>query len=179
MSAQKVARFCKVSLEQFMADIKNEFGSGYWSDEEIRKMYNDIKLPERATVGAAGYDFFTPFPFSLGPGKDVKIPTGIRAMIDDGWVLVGGSRSGSGFKYLRLANCSAYIDSDYSISDNEGHIWFKMRFESEIPDSNFHAAKGDAFAQGIFFPHGITYDDCTTAIRNGGLGSTDKKKVSA
>ena len=33
---------------------------------------------------------------------------------------------------------------------------------------------GAGFMQGIFVEYGITVDDCVTAVRNGGLGSTTK-----
>ena len=41
----------------------------------------------RATAGSAGYDFKSPITFTLYPGETIKIPTGIRVAIDEGWVL--------------------------------------------------------------------------------------------
>ena len=35
---------------------------------------------------------------------------------------------------------------------------------------------GDGFMQGIFVQYGITLDDDVTEVRNGGFGSTTKKK---
>jgi len=35
--------------------------------------------------------------------------------------------------------------------------------------------KGEAFAQGIFLPFGITIDDEADAVRTGGFGSTDRR----
>ena len=35
--------------------------------------------------------------------------------------------------------------------------------------------KGEAFAQGIFLPFGITMDDEAADKRTGGFGSTDRK----
>ena len=53
--AKVVAKFEKVSYEQFKKDWGDTFNA---SDEEIiRKIYDGIKLPKRATVGSAGYDF--------------------------------------------------------------------------------------------------------------------------
>ncbi len=34
---------------------------------------------------------------------------------------------------------------------------------------------GDGFAQGIFLQFGITFDDDTDGVRNGGFGSTTQK----
>ena len=36
---------------------KNTFEEG---DEDIQAIYDSIRLPERATAGSAGYDFFAP-----------------------------------------------------------------------------------------------------------------------
>ena len=58
------------------------------------KIYEDIKLPKRATAGSAGYDFYAPMAFELKPGETIKIPTGIRVKINDGWVLKLYPRSG-------------------------------------------------------------------------------------
>ena len=107
--------------------------------------------------------------------KAVKIPTGIRAEIADGWLLAVFPRSGLGFKYrLQLDNTVGIIDSDYFYSDNEGHIFIKITNDSKS-DKVVSLSEGMAFAQGIFLPFGITVDDDVTATRNGGFGSTDKK----
>ena len=80
-------------------------------------------FPKRATSGSAGYDFYAPCGISLKPGETVKVLTGIRARIDEGWVLTLYPRSGLGFRYrLQLNNTVGVIDSDYYGSDNEGHI---------------------------------------------------------
>ena len=167
---KKIARFEKVSFEQF----KNSFDSEY-TLEEITEMYNNLKLPKRATVGSAGYDFFAPFDITLAPGQTIKIPTGIRAKMEVEWVLKLYPRSGLGFKYrLQLNNTVGIIDSDYYYSDNEGHIFAKITNDSN-EGKTVTINKGDGFMQGIFIEYGITIDDDTTEIRNGGFGSTTKK----
>ena len=63
---------------------------------------------------------------TLEPGREIKIPTGIRVEMDQGWVLKCYPRSGLGFKYrLQLNNTVGIIDSDYFYSDNEGHMFAK------------------------------------------------------
>ena len=137
-------------------------------------VYDEIKLPKRATKGSAGYDFFSTVDFSLAPGESIKIPTGIRSYIEDGWVLKIYPRSGLGFKFrLQLNNTVGIIDSDYYNSDNEGHIFIKITNDSK-EGKTVSIKKGEAFAQGIFLEYGITYDDDTEEIRNGGFGSTSK-----
>lgn len=166
----RVGHFEKVSFPQFYVSIKDAFGDK-WSDEEIRGFYDNIKLPTRATRGSAGYDFFSPIPFALKDWEDIKLPTGIRVIINGGWYLACYPRSGMGFKnYLRLANSTGIIDSDFSGSSNEGHIWAKVRVEKAGGAMN--VARGAAFMQGIFLPFGITYDDTADGVRDGGFGST-------
>ena len=125
---------------------------------------------------SAGYDFFSPMTFTLEPGESIKIPTGIRCEMYDGWVLMEFPRSGLGFKYgLSMANTVGVIDGDYAYSDNEGHIFVKLTNDSSLAKV-IRIEKGEAFCQGIFLPFGITLDDDTTEVRNGGFGSTDKKE---
>lgn len=157
-----VAKFEKVSQKQF-EEVFKEYPSA---------VYNNIKLPKRATTGSAGYDFYSPIAFTLEPHETIKFPTGIRCKIDDGYVLSIYPRSGLGFKYrLRLDNTVGIIDSDYYNSDNEGHIFAKITNEGDKP---IQVNAGDAFCQGILTQYFITYDDETIGVRNGGFGSTDK-----
>ena len=168
----RVAQFEKVSWAQFQKDYMNTFGEGQTINmDDVRNIYDSIQLPIRATSGSAGYDFKSPITFILKPGQTIKIPTGIRVKIDDGWVLKCYPRSGLGFKYrLRMANVVPIIDSDYFYSDNEGHIFLKLSNEGE---KDIFINSGDKIIQGIFVPYGITYDDCVNKTRNGGVGSTD------
>ncbi len=160
---KRIAAFEKVSIERFLSDC---------GKEDARAVYDEIKLPRRATSGSAGYDFFAPFDVVLKPGETVKIPTGIRVRIDEGWVLQLYPRSGLGFKYrLQLNNTVGIIDSDYYNSDNEGHIFIKINNASN-EGKTVEIPKGTAFAQGIFTEFGITEDDDVSAVRNGGFGST-------
>lgn len=167
---QRIAQFEKVSYERFAADWMDTFGT----DSGIKKIYDDIKLPRRATAGSAGYDFYVPAPFELSPGETIKIPTGIRVKINDGWVLKLYPRSGLGFKFrLQMNNTVGIIDSDYYYSDNEGHIFCKITNDSN-EGKTVSLNAGDGFCQGIFVEYGITFDDDVSDIRNGGFGSTGR-----
>ena len=92
---KRIARFEKVSFEQYKKDYLDTFNTL----ENVEEIYNDIKLPRRATKGSAGYDYFAPFDIKLNPGETIKIPTGIRAYMEEGWVLKNYPRSGLGFKF--------------------------------------------------------------------------------
>ncbi len=166
---KRIAKFEKVSFEQFKTGFDNE------SEETIKALYDAIKLPKRATKGSAGYDFFAPFDIVLEPGKTIKVPTGIRASMEDNYVLKLYPRSGLGFKYrLQLNNTVGIIDSDYYYSDNEGHIFAKITNDSN-ENKTLEIKQGTGFMQGIFVEYGITFDDDATETRNGGFGSTTKK----
>lgn len=156
---KKIAKFFKVSEQE-------------WQKSALAENYNDVILPRRATKGSAGYDFFAPYGFTLASGETIKIPTGIRVKIDDGWVLKIYPRSSLGFKYrLTLNNTVGIIDGDYYFAENEGHIFIKI---TNCGDTALTIEKGKAFAQGIFVEYGITIDDDADGERKGGLGSTDK-----
>lgn len=171
MENMRVAEFKKVSLEQFKKDMTDTFGHKYF-DEEIEEMYSHIKLPVRATAGSAGHDFFAPFEFTIEPGETLKIPTGIRCKIKEGWYLALYPRSGHGFKYgISMTNTIPVIDSDYFYSDNEGHIMIKLANDSCI-NKTYSVPQGQGFSQGIFMPYGLTTTDNVTEVRNGGFGST-------
>ena len=139
------------------------------------KGYEEIAtIPKRATRSSAGYDFYTPFSFTLQPGETIKIPTGIRAKMEGNWVLKLYPRSGLGFKFrLQLNNTVGIIDSDYFNSDNEGHIFAKITNDSN-EEKVLSLEKGAGFMQGIFLEYGITVDDDADGVRNGGFGSTSK-----
>ncbi len=155
-------------IAQFFRVSENEFLKEGTLDE-----FNAVTLPKRATSGSAGYDFFAPKAFTLGAGETIKIPTGVRVKIDEGWVLKIYPRSSLGFKYrLSLNNTVGIIDSDYFNADNEGHIFIKM---TNCGDKPLTVEQGKAFAQGVFVEYGITVDDECELLRTGGLGSTDKK----
>lgn len=162
-----IAEFMKVSKDQFYKDWIELFDD--WSVD-----YDAIKLPHRATTGSAGYDFYAPIDFTLLPGQSIKIPTGIRVKIDNGWFLGCFPRSGLGFKYrMQLDNTVGIVDSDYYNSDNEGHLFFKITNDSkENKIMTIH--QGEAFAQGVFIPYGLAVGDDANGIRNGGFGSTSK-----
>ncbi|CRZ33458.1 dUTP pyrophosphatase [Herbinix hemicellulosilytica] len=169
---KRIAKFEKVSCNRFIEDWIETFHLDKGNYDEIKHIYDRIKLPKRATKGSAGYDFFSPVTFTLKPGETIKIPTGIRVRIDEGWVLKCYPRSGLGFKYrLQLNNTVGIIDSDYYGSDNEGHIFCKLTNDSN-EGKTVTIEEGTGFMQGIFVEYGITVDDEVYEIRNGGFGST-------
>ena len=56
----RIAKFEKVSREQFYKDMVESFGVQYGLPEDglLDEIYERIKLPQRATMGSAGYGYF-------------------------------------------------------------------------------------------------------------------------
>lgn len=168
----RLGEFYRVSYEQFLDAMNGLINDGCVVAESIQKLYENISIPSRATCGSAGYDFKSPFTFMLAPGHSIKIPTGIRVKIDEGWWLGCLPRSGLGFKYrLQLDNTMGVIDSDYYYSDNEGHIFAKVTNDG-LEGKAVSIEAGVSFMQAILLPYGITYSDDAKGVRNGGMGST-------
>ena len=170
-NTRDIAILKKVTKDQFINDMKATFGTKY-DYQQLSDYYDLLKPPTRATKGSAGYDFESPISFELKSGETIKIPTGIRVKINDGWVLKLYPRSGLGFKFrVQMNNTVGIIDSDYYNSDNEGHIFCKITNDTN-EDKTVSVNKGTGFCQGIFVEYGITFDDDVTDERNGGFGST-------
>ncbi len=167
-----MAQFALVSQAQFLADWTAAFGE----EAGAAEAYEALRLPQRATKGSAGYDFFSPISFSLAPGESILLPTGIRVRMEEGWFLACYPRSGLGFRYrLQLNNTVGIIDGDYYFSDNEGHILARLTNDSK-EGKTVAIPQGTGFMQGIFTPFGITWEDEVSQERNGGFGSTTKKE---
>lgn len=158
---KQIAKFEMVTIEQFLKD------SGTALD------YQNIRIPERATKGSAGYDLISPVSFELKPGQGIRIPTGLRVRIDEGWVLLILPKSGLGTRFrFQLDNTCGVIDSDYYYAENEGHILVSMTNDSKN-GKTLSIPAGKAFAQAVFVPFGITCDDDAEGVRIGGFGSTE------
>lgn len=152
-------KFEKISLKQFKKDV---------SDGD----YDLVQLPARKTTESAGYDFISFSDIIIKPNEIVKIPTGIKVILNDGEFLGIFVRSSLGFKYnVRLCNQVGIIDRDYyNNSDNEGHIWICLQNQGK---EDYVIKKGTSFAQGIIMKYYKCCDDNTFMERTGGFGSTD------
>ena len=167
-------KFEKISKTQFFKDFAEYIDDEGLDTRDSEAIYNLIKIPKRATTGSAGYDIFAPFDITIPPKGTIKVPTGIRVLLDSDKFLAIYPRSGLGFKYkMQLWNTIPVIDADYSGSDNEGHIWVK--FYNDSPEGKTITIKqGEGMCQGIIQQFFKVDDDETDGIRNGGIGSTTK-----
>ncbi|MGM9849886.1 MAG: deoxyuridine 5'-triphosphate nucleotidohydrolase [Bacilli bacterium] len=156
-------KFEKISFSQFSHDISDD-----------KNLYDEYNLPKRGTLKSAGYDFYAINDFVIHPGEVLKVPTGVKVIMNDDEAFMLYVRSSMGFKYnVRMTNQVGVIDADYyNNSDNEGHMWFSLQNHG---DKDFVVKKGQAFGQGVFSKFLITDDDIVTDVRNSGIGSTTKE----
>lgn len=159
-------KFERVSEKQWAKDISS-------LDNPQCAVIDHLK-PHRSTKHSAGYDFISPIEIIIPAHGMAKIPTGIKAQMNEDEVLYIYSRSSIGFKTaIRLSNVVGVVDCDYyNNPDNEGHIFIKF-FNPTDKDYQIHI--GDKIAQGIFTKY-LTVDDEEEieTERSGGLGSTGK-----
>ena len=134
-----------------------------------------IALPVRKTAASAGYDLAAAEAAVIAPGTVALVPTGLKAYMQPGEVLVLAIRSSLAAKRgLCLANGIGVIDADYyNNPENEGHIQIAVRNLGSEP---VQIAAGERIAQGMFLPY-LTVDGDTAgegAARTGGFGSTGR-----
>ena len=118
----------------------------------------DHLKPHRNTKYSAGYDFISPIEIIVPAHEMAKIPTGIKAAMNDDEILYIYPRSSIGFKTgIRLSNTVGIVDADYYDNpDNEGHIFIKF-FNPTDKDYQIHI--GDKIAQGIFAKYLVLDDE--------------------
>lgn len=106
--------FEKISEKQYIKDVKNIIDgiSDVNFENDLKKEFEEILLPKRATSQSAGYDFYAPCDVIIPPGKAILIPTGIKAKMMPDEILSIYPRSSLGFKYnIRLANSVGIVDA--------------------------------------------------------------------
>ena len=168
---RRIAKFHKVSPAQFAKDWKDTFPTA--DEKEILSVYENIRLPLRATAGSAGYDLYAALeaPVSIPVGEIVRIPTGIAAAPDRKDVaLFIMARSGLASKHgINLANGVGLVDSDY-----RGELLVPLMNFGKEP---FSVEPGMRIAQLVVLP--VLFPTCTvveqlpeTERGSNGFGST-------
>ena len=131
--------------------------------------------------------------FYLPDGRENYVfPTGLKACMEDGEVLMLFVRSSIGIKqHIKLSNQTGIIDADYyNNPDNEGHIMVALdipyrlipdREPSLFTDNEYNMARFLTFdgpvmrvCQGIFLDYKTTDNDMASTSRTGGIGSTGR-----
>lgn len=142
----------------------------------VKRLHNDVVLPEYKTPGAAGMDLRARLDASLSiaPGQTVLIPTGIALHIADPNVAcVLLPRSGLGANEgLVLGNLVGLIDSDY-----QGEL-FVAAWNRNLSGGAIVVKPGDRIAQAAFVPviqvelKEVSEFRSTSERGSGGFGST-------
>lgn len=164
---------------------------------------SDFGLPVRKTANSAGYDFevaediIVPsyqrlmsslnslgtrqladvaFWTKLSGIKPTLVSSGVKCIMEPNQYLELMVRSSTPLKYwLLLANAPGIVDADYANNpDNEGEIFFQLINFSPF---DIQLKKGDIICQGIIKTYDKIDDDTSTAIRDGGFGSTGGANV--
>lgn len=141
--------------------------------EVVSRMETPVKLPTRGSIHSAGYDIYTYDDYTIEPKQSVLIRTGIKAYMLPDEYLDLRVRSSLGIKrQLMLATGASVIDADYyNNPDNEGEIMVVLY---NYGDTTQTIEAGEHIVQGIFSNYWLVDNDCTTAVRTGGTGSTNK-----
>lgn len=109
---------------------------------KIKKLYEDVIIPQKCSLGAAGFDIYAHEDVTVYPCKDVvKVSTGFAVELPVGYEMQIRSRSGLSSKKVCVANSPATIDSDF-----RGQVMVLLRNDSELP---FRVSKGDRIAQAL------------------------------
>ena len=133
----------------------------------------DLNLPKRHTKESAGYDLASAQTVIIQPGEIYLVPTGLKAYMPQGEVLLIIIRSSWAIKRgCVLANQVGVIDRDYVDNpENEGHIFIPLENKGAKPVT---VQAGERIAQGLFVPFAVTDDDSSDILRSGGFGSTSR-----
>ena len=144
----------------------------YEVDEKFRKYPQvETKLPTRATLGSAGYDFYSKCSVTVNPGEVVKIWTDVKVEMNPDEVLLLVVRSSMGGKFM-MAHTVGVVDSDYfSNPNNDGNIGI---FLKNISAEKQWIHSGDRICQGIFVKYLMAENGNLDCKRAGGFGSTAK-----
>ena len=139
--------------------------------EKVKRIEENIKLPERSTLNSAGYDFFALENIIFLPETVTRVFTGVKCELMPNQVLILANRSSNPSKRgLILLNGIGVVDADYyGNPDNDGEIAFEFynMFEYTV-----EFKKGEKLGQGIIMRFDKTEDDVTPDVvipRQGGF----------
>jgi dUTP pyrophosphatase len=137
----------------------------------IRRLRDDVALPEYATPGAAAFDLAAAADVTIEARSVALVPTGLVIEVPAGMFLGIFARSSTPLKRgLMVANGVGVVDSDYCGPDDEVKIAV-MNFT----DSAVRVARGDRIAQGMLLgaPRVVWEETAELALDSrGGFGAT-------
>ncbi len=142
---------------------------------KIKRLHENAIIPKYATIGSAGFDFYSIDDIIIYPGETALVKTGLSFEIPINYELQVRPRSGMSLKTkLRVSNSPGTVDSDYRgeiciIMDN-----IDIKSNHRIP---YEIKKGDRIAQGVICPIiQVTFEEVNklneTERNTGAFGST-------
>ncbi len=161
----------KNAIKDFLDDVKDGIKQ---KNTEVLRIVADGQVPMYGTEGAAGFDLYcnNSEPIVAKPGEMVKVPTGLKMEIPEGYFGAVYPRSSAGIKLrISLANTTGIIDSDY-----RGEIKIFVVNEG---DEDLIISKGDRLVQMVIQPYlqvNIQVVDQLDDTQRGsdGIGSTGR-----
>lgn len=157
----------------------------------------DAKMPTYANEGDSGMDIYAIDDYTIKPGEEIKIPTGLKCAIPYGYELQVRPKSGRAYKTrLRIANTPGTIDAGYRdeicvlienidqpikdvtyyFDDNKHPV-----LTSILHGSTYTINKGEKFAQLVLMevpkahPYAVEKVSAFAGNRGGGFGSSGLK----
>jgi dUTP diphosphatase len=112
----------------------------------VRRLDDELPLPEQAHAGDAGVDLRSTVDLVLGSGERAVVPTGIAVAIPEGYAGLVLPRSGLAARHgVSLVNAPGLIDAGY-----RGEI--KVIAINLDPAQTFEIHRGDKIAQLVVAP---------------------------
>lgn len=138
---------------------------------QIKQLIDDIPVPARGSLHAAGYDLRAAVDVTVAPQQEVLVPTGYAWHIPENHVGIIKDRSSLAWKH-KMKTSAGVIDSDY-----RGDVGVVIKNMGMIP---FVITKGDRIAQLIIVPFLAqpleVVEDLESSERGAnGYGSTGRK----
>lgn len=157
----------------------------------------EAKMPTYANEGDSGMDIYAIDDYTIKPGEEIKVPTGLKCAIPYGYELQVRPKSGRAYKTrLRIANTPGTIDAGYRdeicvlienidppvkdvtyyFDDNKHPV-----LTSILHGSTYTINKGEKFAQLVLMevpkarPYAVEKVSAFAGNRGGGFGSSGLK----
>lgn len=138
---------------------------------KIARLSADVRLPEQARPGDAGFDIYSNDHVIVKPGQSILLPTGLKMEIPEGWCGQINPRSGLASK-KKIVVGARIIDSGY-----RGEIMINIHNNG---DNDYEINHRTAVAQILFLPvlteiAEVKESEMSDTVRGkGGFGSTGR-----
>ena len=142
---------------------------------KIKRIDNELPLPQYQTSGAVAFDLYAREDSEIGAGETKAVPANVIVCAPEGYMFMIAARSSLAKKKgLMLSNSVGIIDRDYCGPEDEVHVLL-YNFKNQP----CQIKRGERLAQGIFVKidkaEWDEVDEMDQPTR-GGIGSTEGYK---